>query len=263
MKLLEFPHSHYCEKARWALDYKGIPFQPVPIMPGFHIITVRRHAPDTSVPVLLSDERVVQGSSEIIDYLEASYPSPPLTPRDPDEHRACVEIEQAMDARLGETIRSILYDRLLAYPEFIRYCFTHPMSEPKQFVFSLIYPVLRYKIQRTYVGCAAQVEQARRDFDAAMGEMEKRLEGQQYLVGGEFSRADLSVASMLALLVMPPEHPFPWQEIPDRQTRAFYEEYRNHPVAEWVRTMYREHRLGVAGHCNEQASFEYRVPGNR
>ena len=27
MKLLEFPHSHYCEKARWALDYKGIPFE--------------------------------------------------------------------------------------------------------------------------------------------------------------------------------------------------------------------------------------------
>ena len=80
MKLLEFPHSHYCEKARWALDYKGIPFQPVPLLPGFHVITVRRYAPDTSVPVFLSDERVVQGSSEIIDYLENKYPSRPLTP---------------------------------------------------------------------------------------------------------------------------------------------------------------------------------------
>ena len=251
MKLLEFPHSHYCEKARWALDYKGIPFQAVPIMPGFHIITVRRHAPDTSVPVLLSDERVVQGSSEIIDYLEDSYPSRPLTPREPDARRACLKIERAMDARLGETIRSILYDRLLAYPEFIRYCFTHPMSELKQFVFGLIYPVLRCKIQRTYVGSAARVERARRDFDAAMGEMEKKLEGRQYLVGGQFSRADLSVASMLSLLVMPPEHPFPWIEIPDPQTRAFYEEYRDHPVAEWVRKMYRKHRLRVAGQDTE------------
>ena len=113
--------------------------------------------------------------------------------------------------------------------------------------FSLIYPVLRYKIQRTYVGSAAQVQQARRDFDAAMREMEKKLEGQQYLVGGEFSRADLSVASMLSLLVMPPEHPFPWKEIPDPQTRAFYKEYREHPVAEWVGKMYRKHRLRGAG----------------
>ncbi len=251
MKLLEFPHSHYCEKARWALDYKGIPFQPVPILPGFHIITVRRYAPDTSVPVLLSDDRVVQGSSEIIDYLEKNYPSRPLTPGDRDQRQACLEIEHAMDARLGESIRCILYDRLLAYPDFIRYCFTHPMPELKQFIFSLVYPVLRYRIHRTYVGSVAQVEQARRDLDAAMGEMAKRLEGQQYLVGAEFSRADLSVASMLSLLVMPPEHPFPWQDIPDPQTRAIYDQYRDHPVAEWVRKMYREHRLRVAGQYGE------------
>jgi len=30
MKLLVFPHSHYCEKARWALEHKGIPFEVAP-----------------------------------------------------------------------------------------------------------------------------------------------------------------------------------------------------------------------------------------
>ena len=83
MKLLVFPYSHYCEKARWALDYKDIPFQAVAIMLGWHVITLRKYAPDTSVPVLLSDNEVVQGSSEIIDYLERKYPSHPLTPRMP------------------------------------------------------------------------------------------------------------------------------------------------------------------------------------
>ena len=38
MKLLEFPHSHYCKKACWAVDYEGIPVQAVPIVPGFHNI---------------------------------------------------------------------------------------------------------------------------------------------------------------------------------------------------------------------------------
>ena len=42
MKLLEFPHSHYCEKARWALDSKGLKFQAIAIMPGYHIFTVRK-----------------------------------------------------------------------------------------------------------------------------------------------------------------------------------------------------------------------------
>ena len=80
MKLLEFPHSHYCEKARWALDYKGVPFQPVPILPGFHLWTVRKFAKETSVPVLLDGDRVIQGSSEIIDYLDTTVPARPLTP---------------------------------------------------------------------------------------------------------------------------------------------------------------------------------------
>lgn len=243
MKLLEFPHSHYCEKARWALDYKGIPFQAVAIMPGYHVITVRKYAPDTSVPVLLDDKETVQGSSEIIDYIEQKYPSHSLTPRDADERRACLEIEHTMDVRLGENIRQILYYRLLAYPDFIRYCFTHPMPGYQQWIFSLFYPIVRNKIYKTYVVSAAKVEQARREFDVAMGEIEKKLSRRQYLVGEQFTRADLSVASMLSLLVMPPEHPFPWKAIPDPKARTFYDEYRDHPVYEWVGKMYRDHRL--------------------
>ena len=245
MKLLEFPHSHYCEKARWALDYKGIPFQAVAVMPGFHMITVRRYATDSSVPVLLTHNEVVQGSSEIINYLEQKYPAPSLTPVDIDQRHACLEIEQDMDGRLGENIRRILYYRLLAYPDFIRYCFTYPMSELKQIIFRLFYPILRYKIYQTYVISAAEVEQAKRELDVAIEELGGKLKGRQYLVGDRFSRADLSVASMLSLLVMPDEHPFPWRAIPDPQTRIFYDEYHHHPVSEWVRKMYRDHRLPV------------------
>jgi len=248
MTLLEFPHSHYCEKVRWALDYKGIPFKAVAILPGLHMITVRKYAPDTSVPVLLSDNAVVQGSSDIIDYLEQTYPSHALTPADEGQRQACLEIEYAMDKRLGENIRRVLYDGLLAYPEFIRHCFTHPMPGVKRLLFRIFYPLLRYKIDQTYVISAAKVEQARREFDVAMSEIEQTLKQGHYLVGERFTRADLSVASMLSLLVMPAEHPFPWREIPDPTTRTFLDAYRDHPVSGWVRKMYRDHRLqqGIA-----------------
>lgn len=243
MKLLEFPHSHYCEKARWALDYKGIPFESAAIMPGFHMITVRKYAPKTSVPVLLTGKEVVQGSSEIIDYLEQKYPSHLLTPTDADNRRMCLEIENSMDERLGENIRRVLYNSLLAYPDFIRNCFTQPMPQIKQLIFMIFYPVLRKKIYNTYVISTARVERARREFDIAMDELEKRLEGKRYLVGEQFTRADLTVASMLSLLVLPLEHPFQWQEIPDSQIKTIYAEYMDHPVSQWVRKMYRDHRL--------------------
>jgi glutathione S-transferase len=117
------------------------------------------------------------------------------------------------------------------------------MPRYKQTIFGVFYPILRNKIYKTYVISDAKVEQARRDFDVAMGEIEKTLSCGQYLVGEQFSRADLSVASMLSLLIMPPEHPFPWKAIPDPKARSFYEEYQNHPVYEWARKMYRDHRL--------------------
>jgi glutathione S-transferase len=166
-----------------------------------------------------------------------------VTPTDAGERQACLEIEQAMDERLGENIRRILYYGLLAYPDFIRYCFTHPMPATKQLIFRLYYPMLRNKIYQAFVISAAKVEQARRDFDVAMGEIEQTISRRSYLVGEQFTRADLSVASMLSLLVMPTEHPFPWKDIPDPQTRAFCDEYQGHPVCEWVKNIYRDHRL--------------------
>ncbi len=243
MKLLVFPHSHFCEKARWALDYKGVPFQEVSILPGFHMITVRKYAPKTSVPVLLNGAEVKQGSSEIIDYLDIKFPSRLLTPEKNNERLKCLKIEKDMDERLGENIRRVLYSFLLSYPGFIRHCFTHPMPWMKRFVFRLIYPALRSKIYKTYVISPARVSQARHDFDIAMDELKERLERKQYLSGQSFTRLDLSVASMLSLLVLPPEHPFPWREIPDSQVREIYNDYYDHPVSGWVRKIYRDHRV--------------------
>ena len=165
-----------------------------------------------------------------------------MTPTDAKERRACLDIENRMDKNLGENIRQFLYYRLLAYPDFIRHCFTHPLPRIQQQIFSLFYPLLRHKIYKTYVISAVKVEQARREFDVAMQEIENTLKQNKYLVGDQFTRADLSVASMLSLLVMPPEHPFPWREIPDPQAKAFYDEYQDHPVTEWVAAIYREHR---------------------
>lgn len=245
MKLLVFPHSHYCEKARWALDYKGVPFENVAILPGFHVVTVRKFAPKTSVPVLLAGDEVVQGSSEIIDYLDKRFPSRSLTPIDVSESAECWEIESSMDEKLGENIRRVLYHSLLDHSDFIRHCFTHSMAWPKKIIFSMFYPVLRRKIYTTYVISSSRVDQAKGDFEQAMNELEARLKGRQYLVADRFSRADLSVAAMLSLLVLPEEHPLPWGEIPHSEAREFCERYQHHPVADWVRQIYRNHRTRV------------------
>lgn len=242
MRLLEFPHSHYCEKARWALDYKGVPYTAEVIMPGFHVITLRKIAKDTSVPVLIDEQEVIQGSGEIISYLDSKYPEKRLTPLNKDHEKECIEIENLVDKDIGETIRQILYNYLLAYPDFICYCFTHSMPAYKQMMFRALYPVLKRKIYQTYVISDQEVKIARQKFDQTMDMLAKLLEGKKYLVGDQFSRADITVASMLAFICFPQEHPFPWIKFPAVEAESFYQQYNQHPVSLWVIELYSKHR---------------------
>ena len=252
IKLLEFPHSHYCEKARWALDYKRVPYEAIPIMPGLHMITVRRYAPDTLLPVLLRDGKAVQGSTQIINYLEENFPDRRLTPNDPGLRQACLKLEATMDKQLGENIRQILYHRLLAYPDFVRYCFTHPMPSYKQWMFSLMYPVIRRKIYQTVVISDGEVNKALGEFALAMQALLQKIQHRPYLIGDHFGRADLTVASMLAFINMPSQHPFPWIEIPDPQIRAFFDSYQDHPVIVWAKDIYRNYRMADISGVTEE-----------
>lgn len=212
-------------------------------MPYIHLITLPWHLQDRTVPVLLDDRDIVQGSSQIIDYLDNKYPSPSLTSENADDRQACMEIEKTMDRSLGVSIRQIFYARLHTNPDYLRHCFTHSMPVSKRVFFPLVFPFLRDKIHQFYVISDNHVEQGKREFESAMNEIEKILNQRNYLVGEKFSRADISVASLLSILVMPAQQPFTWKEIPDPETKAYYEAFHDHPVTHWVRKMYREHRL--------------------
>lgn len=247
MKLLLFPHSHFCEKARWALDYKRLGYTPVAVLPGLHRRTIRRIAPASSLPVLVTEAGAIQGSNEIIDYLDELAPGRPLTPDAPGARDECLALERRMDAQLGIPVRQILYASLLDHPAFIRRCFTHTMPSWKRACYPLVAAPLRRGIYAAYVQSPAAVDAARTAFDKTMSELAQRLDPAGYLVRNTFTRADLAVAALLSLLALPPEHPFPWGEVPPSAARDFIEAYRDHPVSRWVRRIYREHRLPSPG----------------
>ena len=61
LTLYQFPISHYCEEARWALDWKGLEYRRVNLLPGLHLARSRKMAARTSVPILVSADTIVQG----------------------------------------------------------------------------------------------------------------------------------------------------------------------------------------------------------
>src|SRR5215212_12001340 len=74
--------SHYSAKARWALDYKGIPHVRKAPVPGLHAMTALRvtRGAQRRLPVLVLDRRAVGDSTAIIEALEAYQPEPALYP---------------------------------------------------------------------------------------------------------------------------------------------------------------------------------------
>ena len=77
-----FPASHYNEKARWALDWKGLPHRRIPYLPGPHGPQIQRMTGQTATPVLEMGGRAIAGSAQIIDALEQAFPQRALYPAD-------------------------------------------------------------------------------------------------------------------------------------------------------------------------------------
>lgn len=80
--LYQFQFSHYCEKVRWALDFKGLPYARRNLLPGLHVKIAKKLVPKSCLPIIVDGGTVVQDSSAIITYLDERFPERPLTPRD-------------------------------------------------------------------------------------------------------------------------------------------------------------------------------------
>src|SRR5947209_7030594 len=70
-RLITIPISHYCEKARWALDRAAIPYREERHVQGVHRLAARRAGGGSTVPVLVADGHAVASSREIVEWADA------------------------------------------------------------------------------------------------------------------------------------------------------------------------------------------------
>jgi glutathione S-transferase len=94
---------------------------------------------------------------------------------------------------------------------------------------------------------AIKPENAARDrgrIDAGLARLDQLLEGKRYLVGNEFSRADLTLAALAAPLVGPAEHSMRWPS-PENyppEVASLRDRFSRSRAYEHVLQMYRDHR---------------------
>ena len=108
----------------------------------------------------------------------------------------------------------------------------------------MMFPVLKAKVTRAYRLYPDDAEAAKERFNALFCELEESLGERAYFVGDRLSRVDIAVAALMAPMMMPPNHPFPWREhgMPP-SLGDFIAIYQGRPLWRWVERLYAEERM--------------------
>ena len=240
--LWQFRFSHFNEKARWALDWKGIAHVRRSLLPGFHIPRVLWMTGQKALPVLVLDGETINDSTRIIERLERLRREPPLYPADAaDRHRA-LALEDFFDEELGPHVRRALFHELLPETEFAAAAFTLGYGPVTRRLYRALFPALRVAMKADMKIDAARAARSREKVLAALDRLEAELQPSGYLVGDRFSVADLTAAALLAPVVLPPEFPYPPPGPLPASVARWRDALVSRPACRWAGEMYRRHR---------------------
>ena len=213
LRLYQFAISHYCEKIRWALDFKGLNHDTINLVPGQHMKTIRRlTGGPSSVPVLDHDGHLVQGSAAILDYLDTSFPEQSLTPADPEARALALDWEQRLDNLAGPAVRCYSYHHLLQRPKLVIPMLTAGTPFYNRILLSLIFSRVEELMRRYMKISEKTADQSRQLMDSILTELAASYSTRPYLAGDSFSRADLTAAALFAPLFQPAAYPVPWPD---------------------------------------------------
>ena len=210
IKLYQFPVSHYCEKVRWALDFKGLKYRKINLVPGPHVRKVLQMASRSQVPVLEDGKEIIQGSTEIIDYLESKYPERSLTPKDPSLAEQARAWEERLDRVAGPAVRTFNYHFLLPFPRAIVPLLTAKQNMMVRMMFYVGYRKLSNTLRGWMNINESTAHKAMDDMDELLNELRQIYANTRYLVGDEFSRADLAACALFAPLFRPNGYGLKW-----------------------------------------------------
>jgi len=246
MRLITIPMSHYCEKARWGLAHAGLEYIEEPHLQVFHYLAVRRRARGSTVPVLVADGEVVEDSTAILQFLDQHY-IPERRRLYPDAQRNEIEeLEERFDTMLGLETRRWVYFRWIDQPtrEVLRVA---AQGTPwwERLLAPLLFPLMRRFLAMRLRATRENVEAGLLTIATIFDEVGARLaDGRPYLMGTEFTAADLTFACMAAPILLPPEYGvlLPTLEEAPAEARAEVEKFRLHPAGQFVLRLYRQRR---------------------
>ena len=203
--LITIPLSHYCEKARWALDRLSLPYREEPHAPLLHLLATKRNDGAT-VPVLVHGGRRFIDSTDILVHADAVCGGDILYPRDVGLRREVDALEEECDTELGPHVRRWAYAQLLPEAKLLRSVWSCGLPRLEARLLPLIFPLARRLVRAAYKVTPQSAQRSLERVRGVFRQVDERLnDGRRFLVGERFTAADLTFAALAAPVLFPAE----------------------------------------------------------
>ncbi len=250
-RLITIPISHYCEKARWALELAEIEYVESAHLQLLHYWPAWRAGGGRTVPVLVTRDEVLTESSDILHWANQRLPAEKsLYPKDPALCAEVEQLEQRFDDQLGPDGRLWMYSELLDESVIFTDYGCTGVPGWQRAALPLLLPVARIFLRRLLSITPEAARDAALRVDQTLDDVAKRLaDGRRYLVGDRFSAADLSFAALSAAILAPDRYGVPLpriDEVPASTARAVAR-WRDHPAGRFALRLFAEERPPARG----------------
>jgi glutathione S-transferase len=202
--LVTIPFSHFCEKARWALDRAGLSYREEP-----HAPLLARFATGGdrgTVPVLVRGKDRLIDSTDILVHADAAHGGGLLYPRDAALRGEIDSLVESLDGNLGLHVRRWVYSQLLPDAKLLRDLWSRGVPDIEAVLVPTIAPMVRFLARKAYRITPDTAQHAREQIRGEFRRIDDRLsDGRRFLVGDRFTAADLTLAALAAPVLLPAE----------------------------------------------------------
>ncbi|MDQ6777605.1 MAG: glutathione S-transferase N-terminal domain-containing protein [Actinomycetota bacterium] len=249
-RLVTIPISHFCEKARWALDRAGVDYVEQPHLQLIHIAAAKFAGGGRTAPVFVTSEgQVLPESAAILHWADTQVePEQRLYPEGELGTEAAA-LEAWLDQGFGPDGRVWMYHQTLPVVHELDHWATVGIPRWERRCFRMGGPMIEIAMRRYLKVDAATSATALERVDGVFDDIAARLsDGRRFILGDRFTAADLTFAALAAPMLLPARYgsPLPPPEAMPEAAAREVRRLRVHPAGEFADRLYAQERVRLA-----------------